>query len=846
MSETPTEAQPATPPGSLYRRLDLPLAGMTGATAGERVRNRLRRMEGVVAVEIAADLSGATLTLDPARAALPDLVREVESLGYAVLDVLTPLSIRGMTSSACVARVRHALESVEGVIEAQVNPVLNRADVRLLAPERRLDELMAAVRRAGYGVTPLGEHGAVADVESAADYGSGAGANRPESLMLGIVLVLTAPLLLNLGWQVLAGHPLFAVAWAFILSTAVLGLGGARYAFGAWRAIRERETTMDLLVVLGSSSAYLYSLVAWISLHPDGRNLYFETAAAIIAFVRLGKWLEAMVKHGTTRAIRGLMELRAKSARVARDGGFVSKPIDKVAVGEVVVVKPYERIPVDGVIVGGESTVDSSMITGAGLPEDKTVGDAVTGGTMNGGGTLHVQAQRLAAESTLARIIALVEEAQARKVPLQRFVDRAATAFVPLVLGMAGFTLFAWLAVEGSFAAAVEAAVSVLVIACPCALGLAAPTALVAGTGAAARAGILIRDIDSLEKAHRVDTVLFDKTGTLSEGRPFVTSVEALDGDISRLLTIAASAQQGNEHPLGRAILEYAANYGIVPSSLKSFEAMPGRGVRAVIAGQTEVLIGNRPLMEGFGIEMAVGDWIAPLLAMAGRSAIWVAADGRLIGGLSVCDPLRSDARRAVAALKEGGIACAIVSGDADTAVAAVAQALGVKNAFCDALPETKIRIVRRLQRIGRSVAMVGDGINDAPALAEADIGIAVGAAADAAMQSADITLLRADVVSVANALAVCRETWTKIRQNLALAFVYNLIALPVAAMGFLSPAVAGGAMAASSVSVVVNAFLLTRWKPHLPEAAPPDAPHDPCRVTPPATQGGDKPETPC
>ncbi len=821
----------------------LPLSGMTGATAGERVRNRLRRMDGVVAVEVSIDLDGVTLTLDPARATLPDVVREVEALEISVDDILVPLSIRGMTSSACVARVRHAMEAVDGVIEAQVNPVLNRADVRQLAPDPRLDALMQAVRRAGYGVTPLGEHGAVADVETAANYGSGAGANRPESLMLGIVLVLTVPLLLNLGWRVVGDHPLFGEAWAFLLSAAVLGLGGARYVFGAWRAILDRTATMDLLVVLGSASAFLYSVIAWVAVGPDGRNLYFETAAAIIAFVRLGKWLEAVVKHGTTRAIRGLMELRAKSARVAHDGGFVSKPIDTVAVGDVVVVKPYERIPVDGVIVHGESTVDASMITGVGLPEDKMVGDAVTGGTMNGGGTLHVRAERIAAESTLARIIALVEEAQARKVPLQRFVDRVTTAFVPLVLGLAGFTLFAWLVIDGSFAAAIEAAVSVLVIACPCALGLAAPTALVAGTGAAARAGILIRDIDSLEKAHRVDTVLFDKTGTLTEGKPFVTTVEALDGDISRLLTIAASAQQGNEHPLGRAILEYAGNYGIVPSSLKSFEAMPGRGVRAVIEGHATVLIGNRPLMNDNGIDMEVGDWIAPLLAMQGRSAIWVAADGRLLGGLSVYDPLRSDARRAVAALKNSGIAVAVVSGDADSAVAVVAQALGVKNAFCDALPETKIRIVRRLQRIGRSVAMVGDGINDAPALAEADIGLAVGTAADAAMQSADITLLRADVVSVANALEVCRVTWAKICQNLALAFVYNLIALPLAAMGLLSPAVAGGAMAASSVSVVFNAFLLTRWKPQLPETATPDAPHDPCRVAPTITQGGTNPK---
>ncbi|MBN2752405.1 MAG: heavy metal translocating P-type ATPase, partial [Rhodospirillaceae bacterium] len=604
------------PPQGPYRRCVLPVSGMNDATAAHRVRNHLRRMDGVVAVEVAIGLESVTLTLDPDRAPLPEVVRELADLDVAVVDALVALSIRGMTSSACVVRVRHALEVIDGVIEAQVNPVLNRADVRVVAPTRNIDALMLAVRRVGYGVTPLGEHGAVADVESARSYGSGAGANRVESLILGIVGVLTIPLLTNLAWKVLIGTPLFGTAWAFLLSSAVLALGGARYLFGAWNALLNRDTTMDLLVVLGSASAYLYSLVAWVAVAPMGRNLYFETAATIIAFVRLGKWLEAVVKHGTTRAIRSLMELRAQSARVIRDGSLVSKPIDSVLIGDVVMIKPYERIPVDGIIVRGESTVDAAMITGAGLPEDKTVGDAVTGGTMNGGGVLHVKATCLAAHSTLARIISLVEEAQARKIPLQRFVDHVTTLFVPAVLGIAGFTLFAWLALDGSFSEAITASVSVLVIACPCALGLAAPTALVAGTGAAARAGILIRDIDSLERAYRIDTVLFDKTGTLTEGKPFVTNVEALDGDVSRLLYLAASAQQGNEHPLGRAILDYADNYGIVPAALKSFEAIPGRGVRAVIEGHTSILIGNRPLMDSHEIAMEVGDWLVPMLAM--------------------------------------------------------------------------------------------------------------------------------------------------------------------------------------------------------------------------------------
>ena len=819
MSVAVTEPETAVPsPESPYARVVVPVLGMRDATDAHRVRNRLMRMEGVVAATVATDLDSVALSLDPARVTLREIAAELDAIDFALADALVPLSIRGMTSSACVARVRTALEHVEGVVEAQVNPVLNRADVRILAQNINVEALMHAVRRAGYGVTPLGEHGAVADVESAAIYGAGAGANRFESLLLGIVWVLTVPLLLNLAWRV-AGTPLFGPFWAFLFATLVLGLGGARYAMGAWRAIAGHAATMDLLVVLGSASAYLYSLIAWVAVGPEGRNLYFETAAAIIAFVRLGKWLEAVVKHGTTRAIRGLMELRAKSARVIKDGALISKPIDKVAIGDVVMVKPYERIPVDGVIVKGESTVDASMITGAGLPEDKGEGDVVTGGTMNGGGVLHVRAARVAADSTLAQIISLVEEAQARKVPLQRFVDRVTTTFIPVVLGLAVFTLFGWLALENSFSEAIRAAVSVLVIACPCALGLAAPAALVAGTGAAARAGILIRDIDSLEKAAGVDTVLFDKTGTLSEGRPFVVSVEALDGDVTRLLTLAASAQQGSEHPLGRAILQHAETYGIVPSSLKSFEAIPGRGVRAVLEGQTEVVIGNRPLMDAAGIDMAVGEWIAPLLSMQGRSAIWLAADGVLVGGISVSDPLRGDARRAVATLTAQGVACAVVSGDSATAVAAAAESLGVKNAFSDAVPQTKVRIVRRLQAKGRSVAMVGDGINDAPALAEADLGIAVGTAADAAMQSADITLLRPDVMSVANALSVARETWKKIRQNLALAFVYNIVALPVAAFGFLSPTVAGAAMALSSVSVVGNAFLLTRWRPRLADA---------------------------
>jgi len=800
-----------------YLSYDLPVGGIYDAAAAQRAKHELLRLEGIVAADVVSNLEHICLKLDPSRVKLPTITRQLDKLGYPVMDVMVALSIRGMSSSACVTRVRSALESVPGVIEAQVNPVLNRADIRLVAPNRSIEELMLSVRSAGYGVTPLAEHGAVADVESERAYGTGAGANQPETMMLGIVGVLTIPLLCNLAARVLWDAPLFSVFWSFALSTFILGFGGARYALGAWMAILERRATTDLLVILGTTAAYLYSLFAWMIIPPENRNLYFETAAVVITFVRLGKYLEAMVKHGTTRAIRSLMVLRAQSARILRDGALVSKGIDKVAVGDVVVVKPFERIPVDGVILRGESTVDESMITGAGLPEDKCIGDQVTGGTMNGSGTLHIEAGRIASESTLAQIIALVEEAQARKVPLQRFVDRVSTRFVPFVLIVSLLTLLTWLGLGLPHGDAINAAVSVLIIACPCALGLAAPSALVAGTGAAAKAGILIRDIDSLEKAYRIDTVLFDKTGTLSQGMPEVTSVEALDGDITKLLTIAASAQQGNEHPLGKAILNYAENYGIVPATLKSFKAMPGRGVHAVIEGHQNVLIGNRPLMVANGISMEQSFWIAPMLAMQGRTAIWVAADGKLLGGMSVSDPLRADAKRAIHTLKNRDYSLAIVSGDAPNAVNAVAESLSVKNTFSDALPRTKIRIVQRLQHKGKHVAMVGDGINDAPALAEADLGIAVGSATDAALQNADFTLLHPDVMCVVDALEVAHETWSKIRQNLALAFLYNIFALPIAAFGLLSPAWAGAAMALSSVSVVLNAFMLTRWTPTKP-----------------------------
>ena len=636
---------------------------------------------------------------------------------------------------------------------------------------------------------------------------------KSESRRLAAAVALSVPLLLPMLGVMLPG-------WLqLILATPVQFLIGARFYVGAWQALRARIGNMDLLVALGTSAAYFYSLYLLLA---DARatHLYFDSAAVVIALVTLGKWLEARAKRSTTEQIHALMSLRPERARVERGDEQIEIPANAVAVGDVVVVRPGERLPVDGTVIAGHSDVDESLLTGEGLPVAKAPGDRVIGGSINGAGLLRIETAAVGRESMLARIIALVTGAQAKKAPVQHLVDRLAGVFVPVVVVVSLAAFLGWWLLAGNFAAGLIAAVSVLVIACPCSLGLATPTALMVGTGAAAKAGILIRDVEALERAHRLDTVVLDKTGTMTEGRPAVTEVIP-NGIAERdLLQLAAVAQLGSEHPLARAVLTRAHELGADEHSsllsLEEFQSHTGMGLTARVSGR-RIVIGNRLLMQKHAVRIEDGESRAERLEAQGRTVMWIGAldpQPAWLGLIAVADPIKPGAAAAVRHLHELGIETVLLTGDNERTAAAVAAQLGIRRVLGCALPEDKVAEVRRLQAEGRQVGVMGDGVNDAPALAAADVGFAMGTGTDVAMQTAAVTLMRGDPRLLGDAIAVSRETYRKIRQGLFWAFIYNIIGLPAAALGLLSPLIAGAAMALSSVSVVSNALLLRRWRP--------------------------------
>jgi Cu+-exporting ATPase len=570
---------------------------------------------------------------------------------------------------------------------------------------------------------------------------------------------------------------------------------------------------MDLLVALGTSTAYLYSL--YLLFHPSlGQPLYFEAGAVVITLVLLGRWLESRAKHSATGAIRSLMALRPQRVRVERDGQEVELSLQSVRLGDLVIVRPGERLPVDGEVISGASAVDEGLLTGESMPVEKTVGSAVTGGAINGTGLLRVRTTAIGSHSRLARIIALVEKAQLQKAPVQRLVDRVAAIFVPIVLALAALTFLGWWWFSASVTAGIIPAVSVLVIACPCALGLATPIALLVGTGTAARNGILIRDIQALEQARAIDTVLLDKTGTLTEGRPVVTDIATNGIEESELLRLAAAAQSGSEHPLARAVLARASNLSLAP--LTDFRSLPGSGLSACVGGR-RIVIGNRSLMSAYALDLSLLAPSACALEERGRTLMWVASlepTATLLGFIAASDPIRPGAKAAIARLRDLGIEPTLMSGDNQRTAQAIASELGLQHVMAQMSPEDKAAQVRREQAAGKHVAMVGDGVNDAPALAAANVGIAMGGGTDIAMQSAAITLMRADPTLIASAIQISRATYRKIRQGLFWAFAYNVIGIPLAAAGLLNPMIAGAAMALSSVSVVASALLLRRYGP--------------------------------
>ncbi len=713
------------------------------------------------------------------------------------------LAISGMTCATCAGRVEKALSRVPGVARASVSLATERASVEGSEPSLRLTDLIVAVQRAGYQADLI-----TGDTESDQRVLAAEEARlRRERVRVAAAVALSVPLLLPMvrvhvpGWLQLA----FATPVQFVL--------GARLYVAAWKALRALTGNMDLLVSLGTSAAYFYSLYLLLA-GPPGTELYFDASAVVVALVLLGRALEARAKRSTTAAIRALVSLRPARARVERGGEEIEVPAAAVALHDVVVVRPGERLPVDGVVLSGTSRVDESLLTGESLPVAKSAGNRVTGGSLNGNGWLRIETSAVGPQSTLSHIIAMVEAAQAGKAHVQRLVDRVAAVFVPIALFIALAAFLGWWLAGGDLTAGVVTAVSVLVIACPCALGLATPTALVVGTGVAAKSGILIRDVEALERAHRIDTIALDKTGTLTEGKPTVTEIVPNAIPELELLRLAAAAQKGSEHVLAAAVLERAA--GLELPALERLEGIPGMGFTATVSGHG-LVIGNRRLMKEKGVPVDPFAAQAARLEDEGRTVMWIGlleGEPRLAGIIAVADPLKPTARAAVERLHEMGIDTLLMTGDNERTAAAIATQLGIRRVLANALPAEKAAEVQRLQGEGKHVGMVGDGINDAPALAAADIGIAMGTGTDVAMQTAAITLMRGDPRLIGDAIAVSRATYEKVRQGLFWAFIYNVIGMPAAALGMLSPVVAGAAMALSSVSVVSNALLLRGWKP--------------------------------
>lgn len=711
------------------------------------------------------------------------------------------LQIEGMTCASCVMRVEKALRKVPGVQQAQVNLATETAEVHAAGVDA--EALSAAVRKAGYQAQVLPDESPT----------TGEVATAPLWPVVAAAL-LSAPLVLQMVPMAFGSTWMLPPWLQLLLATPVQFILGARFYRAGWAALRAGTGNMDLLVALGTSAAWGLSVWQMLS-HGPHAHLYFEASAVVITLVLLGKWLEGRAKRQTTEAIRALNALRPDVARVRRDGQEVELPLAQLRVGDSVVVRPGERIPADGEVAEGGSHVDESLITGESLPVAKQAGARVTGGSLNGEGLLVVRATALGAESTLSRIVRLVESAQAKKAPIQRLVDQVSAVFVPFVLGIALLTLLGWGLATGEWEQAILNAVAVLVIACPCALGLATPAAVMAGTGAAARQGILVKDAEALELAHRLDVVAFDKTGTLTEGRPQLVALVPAEGGHDDALRAAAGLQAGSEHPLARAVMAAAKERALQVPAAEGVTAVAGRGVAGRVDGR-EMRLGSTRWMAELGVAAGSLADAATQAQAEGRTVSWLAdvtEAPRLLALLAFGDAAKSTARDAIAQLHALGVRTVLVSGDNAGAAGAAARQLGIDEVKAEVLPQDKARIVAGLRGKGHTVAMVGDGVNDAPALAAADVGIAMATGTDVAMHAAGITLMRGDPALVAQAIDLSRRTYAKIRQNLFWAFAYNVVGIPLAALGWLDPVVAGAAMAFSSVSVVGNSLLLRRWK---------------------------------
>jgi len=790
------------------------IAGMTCAACANRIERGLGRLPGVAKAAVNFAAERASVSYDASEVSIKDIRNKVVDLGYAIVTDQVEFKVTGMTCAACAARIERGLKKLPGVYDALVNLATERAVVDYEASIITVLELQKKVKDLGYEVHNLADAREV-DREKQLRQAE----IRGQRYRLLLAAVLSIPLL---GGMVLhsAGimgtmtHLLMNPYLQLVLATPVQFVAGWPFYRGAYTALKNGSANMDVLVALGTSAAYFYSIA---NVLRGVAQLYFETSAILITLIILGKLLEAIAKGRTSEAIKALLGLQAKTARVIRDGRELDIPVEAVVVGDVVLVRPGEKVPVDGVIVEGTSTLDESMLTGESLPVDKNTGDSVVGATINKFGAFKFRATKVGKDTALAQIVRIVEEAQGSKAPIQRFADIVSGYFVPAVVSVAVLTFIAWYFIldQGNFPRALVNFTAVLVIACPCALGLATPTSIMVGTGKGAESGILIKGAEHLENAHRLTTIVLDKTGTITRGLPEVTDVVSLTaGSPQEILALAAAVEKNSEHPLAQAIVRQGLEQGLNLAAPESFSAVPGQGVVAVVAGK-QVLVGTRKLLTDNNVIIAGALADVERLEEQGKTVMLLAEDGGITGLIAVADTVKESSAQAVAELQQMGIEVWMITGDNQRAAKAIAASVGIVHVLAEVLPEHKAEKVASLKQEGKVVAMVGDGINDAPALAVADVGFAIGTGTDVAIEAADVTLMRGDLTGLVAAIKLSKATMSNIKQNLFWALVYNSFGIPIAAAGYLSPMLAGAAMAFSSVSVVLNALRLKRFDPY-------------------------------